>query len=96
MGEAELDKVQKKLTIRSVIILYGEAASDRLAYQVAEDIGSHWNEPGATILIKKESYKVKFDIEAKYDPNLTPETVWYNDDPRMNYFRVEEYVMGNR
>jgi len=95
MGEAELDKVQKKLTIRSVIILYGEAASDRLAYQVAEDIGSHWNEPGATILIKKESYKVKFDIEAKYDPNLTPETVWYNDDPRMNYFRVEEYVMGN-
>lgn len=95
MGEAELNKPEKILTVRSVIILYGEAASDRLAYQVAQDIGLHWNEPAASILLKKEQYKVKFDIEAKYDPNLAPETVWYNDDPKMNYFRVEEYVMGN-
>jgi hypothetical protein len=95
MGEAELYKQEKILAVRSVIILYGEAASDRLAYQVAQDISFHWNEPAASILIKKEPFSLKFDIEAKYEPDLSPETVWYNDDPRMNYFRVEEYVMGN-
>lgn len=95
MGEAELNKDTNTLTIRSVIILYGDGASDRLADQVAVDIASHWNEPAASVLIKKKAYSLRFDIEARYVPDLEPETVWYNDNPTLNFFRVEENVMGN-
>ncbi len=28
-------------------------------------------------------------------PDLKPETVWYNDDPKLNFFRVEDYATGN-
>ncbi|WP_315820885.1 hypothetical protein [Paraflavitalea speifideaquila] len=27
--------------------------------------------------------------------DLPPEKVWYNDQPRHNYFRIEEFVTGN-
>lgn len=95
MGEAEINNQTNTLTIRSVIILYGDAASDQLADQVALDISTHWNEPEAAVLIRKKPYTIRFHIEARYIPDLVPETVWYNDDPTQNYFRVEEYVMGN-
>ncbi|MBA4167605.1 MAG: hypothetical protein H0X41_08710 [Chitinophagaceae bacterium] len=26
---------------------------------------------------------------------MKPETVWYNDDPKLNFFRIEKYVTGN-
>lgn len=95
MGEAELIKQSRQLIIRSTFYLYGDAASTELAQQMAEDIALHWNEPNGRIQYKKEWFEVVFDINAIYQPDLDPEKVWYNDNPQLNFFRVEEYVMGD-
>src|ERR1700737_1838644 len=29
--------------------------------------------------------------EAVYDPDIPPGAVWHNTDPRLNFFRIEEY-----
>lgn len=95
MGEAELNIKNRELIIRSVICIYGEAALPELAEQIAQDIASHWNGPQAKIRIGHNDFSVRFVIEGKYTPDLQPETVWHNDDPKMNFFRIEEFVMGN-
>jgi len=95
MGEAELNKQTHQLTIHSVFYFYGDAATDSLAKQIAIDIGTHWNEPNAKAEIRHEWYDVRFNIEGIHDPALRPETVWYNDNPRLNFFRIEEFVVGN-
>jgi len=95
MGEAELIKQSSQLIIRSTFYLYGDAASAELAQQLADDIALHWNEPKGWIQYKKEWFEVKFDINAIYQPDIDPEKVWYNDNPQLNFFRIEEYVMGD-
>jgi hypothetical protein len=95
MGEAELHSTTGELIIRSTFCIYGDAATTQLAEQMASDIQNHWNEPGASVVIKKKPYNIHFEINGIYEPVLKPEKVWYNDDPRMNYFRVERYVTGN-
>jgi hypothetical protein len=95
MGEAELSSQTGTLVIHSTFFFYGDAASDALAQQIAHDIGLHWNEPGGMVTIRHEKYKVAFDIEGFYKPDLDPETVWYNDNPRYNFFRIEEFAHGN-
>jgi len=95
MGEAEIRHDDHQLIIHSFFIFYGDAASEELSRQIAVDIATHWNEPHATILIKKERYHVHFDIGAMHYSSLTPLEVYENTDPRKNYFRIEEYVHGN-
>ncbi len=95
MGEAEFLHETRQLLIRSHFIIYGEAAGQELADQIARDIAFHWNEPSARQLIRGEDCRVLFEISAEYAADLNPEWVWYNDNPRLNFFRVEEYVMGN-
>ena len=68
---------------------------EALAIQIADDISKHWNEPMAQVNIRHEIYQLAFHIEGIYSPDLKPETVWYNDNPRFNYFRVEEFAMDN-
>jgi hypothetical protein len=43
--------------------------------------------------IRKELFDVVFDIEGIYQPGLEPESVWYNTNPRLNFFRIEEFSM---
>lgn len=95
MGEASINKATGELIITSIIYIYGDAADASLAQQVAEGISQHWNEPRARARIRGELYTVRFNIEAIYDAALKPETVWYNDDPRLNFFRIEEFVIGD-
>lgn len=95
MGEAELDTAAGELVIRSVFYFYGDAATQDLASQIAADIQMHWNEPRASVTIRKKSFRLRFEIHGFSDPHLKPETVWYNDDPKMNFFRLEDYVVGN-
>jgi hypothetical protein len=95
MGEAELNKRTHQLIIHSLFYFYGDAASEAVAIQIANDISKHWNEPKAEISIRNELYKLLFHIEGKYVPDLKPETVWYNDNPRFNFFRIEEYATDN-
>ena len=91
MGIAELDITNHLLTLKAHIILYGDAASDALAQQVATEIETYWTAPQATVLLKGISYKVVFKITASFSPGLQPEEIFENDDPLLNYFRVEEY-----
>lgn len=91
MGEAYLDHHQQLLVIHSRLFFYGEAATASLATQIAQDIQQQWNEIDKTVTIKRNTYSFKLNVEGFYKPKLTPEEVWYNDDPRNNYFRIEEY-----
>ena len=95
MGEAELHDASGELIIRSVFYIYGEGATAALAEQVAKEIEDHWNEPGAAVVIHKKNYDLRFEVTGIYEPALKPEAVWYNDDPKVNFFRVEKYVTGN-
>src|ERR1700743_2664396 len=95
MGEAEILKQVKKLVIRSTFYFYGDSASQQLSVQIAEDIANHWNQPKATVKIKNEWFDLRFDIEGYFEPNLQPETVWYNTAPRNNYFRIEEFSINH-
>lgn len=95
MGEAELDSVSHRLTIRSIFHFYGEAATQDLSIRVATNIGDHWNEPKGRIEIRRAWYDLQFEIEGVYDPDLLPETVWYNSDPRLNFFRIEEFSLSD-
>ncbi|MGZ5134034.1 MAG: peptidase M10 [Flavitalea sp.] len=95
MGEAQLNKRTHQLIIHSVFYFYGEAASLSLAMQIADDISKHWNEPMAQLNIRNEIYQLVFQIEGTYSPDLKPESVWYNDNPRFNYFRIEDFAMDN-
>jgi len=95
MALVTFDKHSHQLTVHSVFIIYGDAASDSVAQRIASDIDSHWNEPAAKIRMRNDWYAVHFNTNGRYQPDLKPETVWYNDDPSLYFFRVEEYVMGN-
>jgi hypothetical protein len=91
MGEAELIKSSRTLIIHSVFYFYGDASSKSLSMQIAEDIASHWNEPKGKVKIRWKDYDVKFEIEGIHEPGINPETIWYNTNPRNNFFRIEEF-----
>jgi hypothetical protein len=95
MGTAEINTSLQQLVIHSIFIFYGDVSTPELSHQIAEDISTHWNEPGATVRIKRNGYRVIFDIQGQYQPDINPETVWYNTDPRFNFFRIEEFSMNH-
>ncbi|HVM89375.1 MAG TPA: hypothetical protein VMT76_14400 [Puia sp.] len=95
MGETELIRNTHQFIIHSVFFFYGDAASKNLTVAITDDISTHWNEPKAKINIKGNWFEVLFDIEGYYEPDLQPETVWYNTNPRNNYFRIEEFSMSH-
>jgi hypothetical protein len=95
MGEASLNRSTGELIITSIFYFYGEGADAELAQRIAQDIAHHWNEPRGQVSIRGNLYTVRFTIEGVYDAVLNPSTVWYNDDPRLNFFRVEEAVIGD-
>jgi hypothetical protein len=100
MGEAELQPNNNLLIIHAVIIIYGDAASEALAFQIANDIEKFWNDAEGKVSIRdgwfaKKMYNVRFSITGKYDAELTPQTVFENIDPRNNYFRVEDYASND-
>src|SRR5882762_9476953 len=90
MGEAELHKSTGKLFIHSDFYFYGDAASQALAESIATDIATHWNEPSGMLLLKNILYRIEFIVRGFYEKDLAPENVWFNTDPRNNYFRIEE------
>lgn len=91
MGEAELFKDTKSLIVRSNFYFYGDSANTELASIIATDIASHWNEAQGIVRIWWTTYSVEFVINGFFVPGLQPETVWYNTDPKNNYFRIEEF-----
>ena len=95
MGKVELQTENNLLVIHSTIYFYGNAANEVLSFQIAKDIADHWNEPGGKIRVKRNIYKIFFDIKGFYKKLLTPAMIFKNTDPRNNYFRIEEYAQGN-
>jgi hypothetical protein len=100
MGEAELLHDKNLLIVHAVIIIYGDAANDELALEVARDIEKFWNDAEGKVTIRngwfsKKTYHVRFSITGKHDKELIPQTVFENTDPRNNYFRIEEYASGD-
>jgi hypothetical protein len=91
MGQAELNKESHLISIHSIFYFYGDAATEQLSAQIAQDIAMHWNEVAGKTIIKKVEYDVRFIIEGIYEPHLQPETVWYNTDSQANFFRIEEF-----
>ena len=95
MGEAFLDTVNRILSIRANIWLYGAAANAALATVVASDIERCWNEPAASLQQKGQWYDIRFSIIGYYSDSLSPLEVVSNTDPANNYFRIEPYARGN-
>jgi hypothetical protein len=90
MGGAEWLPSESKILIRSDFYFYGDGATKELAEAIASDIASHWNQPSGIIRIKNIPHRVEFMIRGFYEKDLPPEQVWFNTDPRNNYFRIEE------
>ncbi len=91
MALVQLISSAKQFIIHSHFYFYGTAASEILAKQIANDIEQHWNEPKARIQYKGNWYDVMFGIKGFFEPQLQPETVWYNTNPKLFFFRIEEY-----
>lgn len=94
MGTAEIQS-HKTILIRSHIVTYGNAAAPKITEQIRDEIETMWNEPQGKIYFDKEVYIVQFSITAEYNPEITPLEVLSNDNPRNNYFRIEEFAYGN-
>jgi hypothetical protein len=94
MGEVELDN-NRQLYIHSHIVTYGHAATPELTEQIRDEIATMWNEPQATISIQSSPLIVRFRITAEFRQHISDIDVYQNTDPRNNYFRIEEFALGN-
>lgn len=93
MGTAETEKQQ--LIIRSHIVTYGNAATDALTREMADEIETMWNEPGTWINLQDYLVEVVFRVTAECKPGISDLEIYENLDPVNNYFRIEEYANGN-
>lgn len=94
MGEAEVTS-SNIITIQSHIITYGNAADEIVTERIREEIETMWNEPNAIISIHNTTFNIVFRITAELKKEISELEVLQNDDPRINYFRIEDYVNGN-
>jgi hypothetical protein len=94
MGEVEIT-TNNIITIHSHIITYGNAADTILTERIRDEIETMWNEPNAILTIYDESFQIVFRITAETKKEVSELDVLQNTDPRINYFRIEEYVNGN-
>lgn len=95
MGVAEINDKNGEIIIHSVFFFYGNAASDSLSRQIADDIAAHWNEPLFRLYLNSRTYNVSFKIEGIWGRSLTRVLVISNTNPYNNYFRIEEKAAGN-
>jgi len=95
MGEVEIDIYNRTIIINSHIITYGNAANEKLTESIKDEIETMWNEPHATIDIKRNLFTVKFHVTAALNISINEIEILSNTNPRNNYFRIEEYANGN-
>jgi hypothetical protein len=91
MGEIEIIKDTKNIYIHANMIVYGNAADEKIAQYIAQEIGEMWSEPKGKILLDDEVYTLSFMTTWQYEPKLDRDDIIYNNNPRNNYFRIEEY-----
>jgi hypothetical protein len=95
MGEVEIKSEKRILLIQSHIITYGNAADKQVTEQIREEIESMWNEPAAVVPLNGSAYQVVFRITAELKKEIPELEVLQNVNPLNNYFRIEEYAIGN-
>src|SRR3954462_4374062 len=95
MGEAEIDYANEIIRIHSHIVTYGDAADETITESIRAEIDTMWNEPAATIFLRRIPMRVIFEITAECKKGVDIEDVISNTDPRNNYFRIEEFAHGN-
>ena len=93
MGEAELKG--EEVIIHSHIITYGNAANEEVTENIRSEIESLWNEPAGRVPISGRAYRIQFVVTALFVPSLEVVDVVSNTDPRVNFFRIEEFAQGN-
>lgn len=91
MGEAFLNRDTGELIISSVFVLYGDAADFSLAERMAGEVEDSWNSPHAFVSFRADNFSLRFIIKGDYRPDITPDEIYQNVDPVMNYFRVEHF-----
>lgn len=95
MGEAEISHAEKKITISSHIVTYGDSAREDVTERIRKEIEIMWNEPQASIYLEHSHYRVQFRITSEFKKDLDQMEVIQNLDPRNNYFRIEDFIHGN-
>ena len=95
MGEAELNRSERTITIYSNIITYGNAADEEVTRRMVEEIYTMWNEPEGIIYLQQEHFRVVFSISGQCKPQISELEILQNTDPRNNYFRIEKIVHGD-
>ena len=95
MGEVEVNILNKQLTIHSHLVIYGNAATNELTEQIRDEIETMWNEPHGFVTIQSTQVLIEFKITAELNPHISDIEIYQNDDPRKNYFRIEEFALGN-
>lgn len=95
MGLAELDTSHYQLNIHSHIIVYGTAADVEITERIRDEIETMWNEPATSIMLQSVSFQVIFRISAEMNQEINEFDVLQNDDPRNNYFRIENHSAIN-
>jgi hypothetical protein len=95
MGILELDRRNKTILLRSHIITYGNAANEEISESIRDEIETMWNEAHGYVHLKRETFNLLFRITSSLQRSLLPVEVYQNTDPRNNYFRIEEFAVGN-
>lgn len=95
MGEAELNRYNNTIIIKSNIITYGNAADEKITESIREEIETMWNEPKGKIYLKGIPFFVRFQITTELRTFIDIEEIYSNTNPGNNYFRIEKYVHGN-
>jgi len=92
MGTLEVDIYRKTILIASNIICYGNAADYAISRQIADEIETLWNEPSGQVIVHHTRYTVQFKITAQYNSLISESSVTENENPKNNYFRIEEFA----
>jgi hypothetical protein len=95
MGELELVQAEGIVLLHADLFFYGDAADEGISRRIASDVSLHWNEADTPVIIGSRKYRLEFRISGTCAPGLRPLDVLENDNPRSNYFRVEDHVIGN-
>ncbi|WP_336515431.1 peptidase M10 [Pollutibacter soli] len=85
----------QNILLDATIITYGSASTAQITKVISEEIETLWNEAHGEILINRLPYNVIFRIVPQWRPDIMPEEVVGNTDPKNNYYRIEEYAFGN-
>jgi hypothetical protein len=95
MVKIQIDPLTGTIELTATVVTYGNASSPEITRQIAEEIEGMWNEPLGSLTLEGRSYSLTFRIGGLWKPDIEPGEIASNTDPRLNFYRIEEYAHGN-